>query len=167
MRSFLFLTLAALAGCGNYAYSLDPDDAQGRQRVTERAAGESVTVRIVGEAGMPAQALSVRADSTSWVDPATGQARTVATDQLRSVSFPGSDKGSFRGIAVGVGSGVATGALLGFLSYEFPNGPIDSRGDAAAFGAAGAGLIGGLIGGLVASDRRSDDLFIVRRRAAQ
>ena len=161
MRLFLLLLLAALAGCtSTYAYRVDLADADRRQQVTERAARQDVTVRVQGETGVPARALSVRADSATWTDPATGAARTVATHRLSAVTFPGSSASPLRALALGAGGGALAGAAVGALVYDLPHGPIDSHGDAAAFGAAGTGLLGGLIAGWVASDRRKDDLFL-------
>ena len=164
MRSLLVVALAALTGCGTYAYPLSTDDAGSRQRVTERAAGQDVVVRVQGQPGVQARALSVRADSTTWTDPATGAARAVATDQLRGVTIPGADGGVLRTTLVGIGGGLLTGAAVGALSYELPHGPINSRADAATFGAASAALVGGLVGLTMARDRQSDDVFIARHR---
>lgn len=166
MRSLLIFGLVACTGCAtSYSYHLDVDDAQGRQRVTERAASAPVIVRVQGEAGVSARALSVRADSTTWIDAATGSERTVGTDQLRSITFPGRDGGVFKTAALGIGTGLVTGALTGFAAYEFPNGPIDSRSKAALAGAVGAGIVGGVVGGTVGMDRQHSDVFIVRRQA--
>lgn len=167
MRVFLLATLAALTGCGTYAYPLATDDAGSRQRFTERAAGRTVTVRVQGQPGVQAEALSVRADSTSWTDPASGATRTIPTDQLRGVTIPGSDKSPLGAVALGIGGGLLTGAALGYVSYEFPNSVIGSRGEATAFGSVGAGLIGGLVGLTVARDRQSDDLFVARPSGAR
>lgn len=165
MRPFLTLALAALAGCsGSYAYRLDPADAEGRQRLTERAARHDVTVRVQGEPGVRARALSVRADSSTWVDPATGAVRTVATGRLSAVTVHGSDASPLRALAVGAGAGALAGAAVGALVYDLPHGFIDSPGDAAAFGAAGTGVLGGLVSGWVASDRRKDDVFLFAPR---
>ncbi len=166
-RALLPLALAALTGCaGAYAYHLDPADADGRQRLTERAARHDVVVRLQGEPGVPARALSVRADSVTWRDPATGAARSAGMDRLWSITFPGSDGSPLKTLALSVGGGVLAGAAVGALVYDLPHGPIDSRGDAAAFGAVGTGLIAGLTSGWVVSDRRKDDLFLVRQRPA-
>ena len=163
MRSLALLALAVLTGCGTYAYPLNTDDARSRQRMTERVADRDVVVRVQGQAGVQARALSIRADSTTWTDLATGAVQTVATDQLRGVTIPGSDRGVLGTTLLGVGGGLLTGAAVGALSYKFPNGPIDSRTDAATFGAASAALVGGLVGLTMARDRRSDNVFVVRR----
>ena len=163
MRLLLLLALAASTGCGSYAYPLSTEDARSRQRMTERAADRDVVVRVQGLPGVQARALSVRADSTTWTDPATGATRSVATDQLRGITVPGSDRGVLGTTLLGVGGGLLAGAAVGALSYEFPRGPIDSRADAAAFGAGGAALVGGLVGLTMARDRQSDDVFVVRR----
>ena len=167
MRTVLLLGLAALVGCaGPYAYRLDLGDPDRRQQLTERAARHDVTVRVQGEPGVQARALSVRADSATWTDPATGAQRTVATDRLTSVTVPGSDASPLRALALGAGGGALLGGALGALLYDLPHGPIDSAGDAAAFGAVGTGVVGGLALGWAASDRRKDDLFLLRPRAA-
>ena len=167
MRSLLLFALAALTGCaGTYAYPFDPADADGRQRLTERAARHDVVLRLQGEPGVPARALSVRADSTTWVDPTTGAVRTVATGRLSAVTFPGSTASPLEAFALGVGGGALAGAALGVLAYKYPHGFIDSWGDGAAFGAVSTGLVSGLVAGSVASDRRKDDLFLVRQRPA-
>lgn len=162
MRSLVLVALAALSGCGTYAYPLATDNARSRQRLTEQAVDRTVTVRVQGQMGVQAQALSIRADSTSWTDPASGATQTVATDRLRGVVIPGSDKSAFKTVALGVTGGLLTGAALGYVSYEFPNSFIGSREEATAFGSAGAALIGGLVGLSVARDRQSDNVFVVR-----
>ena len=136
-------------------------DGAGRRVRTSRCASRARPASRPG-------ALSVRADSATWTDPATGAARTVATHRLSAVTFPGSSASPLpgssasplRALALGAGGGALAGAAVGALVYDLPHGPIDSHGDAAAFGAAGTGLLGGLIAGWVASDRRKDDLFL-------
>lgn len=161
MRPLLLLALMGLTGCAStYAYRLDLADAARRQQVTERAARQDVTVRVHGEPGVLARALSVRADSATWTDPSTGAPRTVATHRLSAVTFPGSDASTLRAFALGAGGGVLAGAAVGVLVYDLPHGPIDSRGDAAAFGAAGTGILGALISGWMVSDQRKDDLYL-------
>ena len=160
MRFALMLSLAALTGCASvYSYPLDTTDARSRQRVTERAADKDVVVWVRGESRTPAADLSVRADSTSWTDPATGEMRTVATAQLRSVTFPGRERQPLKAFAIGLGTGAVVGGALGYLSYEFPNWWIDSRGDAAALGAGAGGLAGMLSAGLVDQQRSHTNVY--------
>jgi len=164
MRLTLLAVVATLSGCASVnSYPIRTDDAGVRQQLTERSARQDVTVRTTSEAGISARALSVRADSTSWVDPATGETRTIATDQLRAVSIPGRQGGTLTTIATGIGSGLVGGAALGYGAYKAGIGinTIDSAGQAAMYGAAGGGVLGLLSGAFVASERRRTQLYRV------
>lgn len=164
MRFALLLALAALTGCASVrSYPIDTRDPEVRQQLTERAARRDVTVRLLGEAGIQARALSVRADSTSWVDPVTGESRTVSTRLIRAVTVPGRRGGTLSTIAIGIGSGAVVGGLLGWGAYEvgIATRVVDSSGDLATYGAAGGAAVGLLSGAFVASERRRSQLFRV------
>ena len=169
MRLTLLLTVAVLTGCASVnAYPFDTPSARSRQQLTEKAARQDVVVRTDSEAGISARSLSIRADSTSWVDPTTGATRTVGTDQLRAVSIPGRQGGTLPTIAIGLGGGILGGGLLGYGAYEAGIGKnvLDSSGEAALYGAAGGAVLGLLSGAFVSSERRRMQLFRVTAPAS-
>lgn len=162
MRRFLLpvLALAVLAGCVTSTVAFDPADAGARQRLTERAAHQPATVTVRGRPPAAARALSVRADSSDWMDAATGERRTVATGEIEAVAFPASSKSPLAPLAVGLGGGAAAGAALGAATYDGPDFLTQSRASRAAWIGGMVGVVGGLVGGVMAIERTGTDRYV-------
>lgn len=151
MRALVLFAL--LGGCA-YTHPLNVADAEHRQALSERATRQVAVVAVQGEPPGPVDALSIRADSTSWIDAATGVPRSVATPDLALVRFPSSERRPLRTFVAGLVGGALVGGAIGVAAFE-REGPsllAESQRESAVLFGMLFGALGGAAGGLVALD---------------
>jgi hypothetical protein len=156
--------LALAAGCTTTRAinrTASPEGATSRAALNEAAAGRAAEVALVGGDTLRAEGLVLGADTTTWIEPASGRMRDLPTADIRSVRLFNRGRGAFEGAGLGLAVGVVSGAVLGALAYEEP-GPDEpcfvacSRGGEASLGAVALGLIAapiGLVAGLLRKSR--------------
>lgn len=108
--------------------------------------GSSATVAMRNGGVFRARSANVSSDSTSWIDPASGELHVVPTREIASITKLDRGKGAVRGLLVGsvalAGIGIVPGLLVGGSS-ALGSGDDDDLGEGIALGM----LIGGLVGG--------------------
>jgi hypothetical protein len=166
LAALLAIVVTALTGC-THTRPLFLASPEARTELNRRAEAVTVLVTLRGDTQVRARALRVEADSTSWLDPASGAVRSVPTADLATVRF--TDRG--RGVAEGSGLGLLIGAGFGLLLRAVSG---DSRGDrllgltAVQSAALVPGFFGGIglgIGGVAGADRGSWTIFEAARAA--
>jgi hypothetical protein len=162
VRSLPLACAALLLSACATTHPLDVSDAAARQAITERAGRHVTKVTVRGEPPADARALQVSADSTRWIDPATGSVRAVPTSQVERVSFLRRDasRGGHlaRGLLIGATVGAAVGAAVGYATgppFPFP------RQVYVGVMAGGTALYGAGIGGVVAVAPFTPERFVL------
>lgn len=149
----LILLLVLLSGCA-YTYPLDTSGPEERRSLSERAARQRTLIAVQGETPVPVTALQIGADSTTWIDPATGTPRSVGTADLVLVRFPSSERSPLQTFLTGLVGGAVVGGVIGAIAYA-DSGPsilVSSQTESALLFGMLFGSIGGTGGGLVALD---------------
>ena len=148
MRLTLLLVLIVLGGC-RHTRSLDPT------RLNARATRQPAALVLTDGQRLEARALHVAPDVTTWLDPATGAARSVPTSELASATVVDRSRGTLEGLGIGLATGAVLGTGAGAL-WEFGrNGLSRDSNSAGAWGAAVGGGIGGGLGALIGRRRGS------------
>lgn len=151
---FLLMVGIWLTGC-SHTRTFDTDVPKKRTTVNAHADREKARVGVVGGKHFSARSLHVAPDMTTWIDPATGESRSVPTAEVVSIEFRNRLRGTIEGLGIGLVVGAGLGALLGAATYEEPPPdewcflactPSDSAVLGAAFLGAGGTVLGGLIG---------------------
>jgi hypothetical protein len=150
----------ALAGCTHHR-PLDTASPESRTHVNTRAEGESALVTLHDGEEVRARSLHVAPDVTTWLDPETGEMRSIPTNDLVSVRFTDRGRGVLEGIGLGTAIGFAFGVGVGAGAYLGLGGndgvgiiQVSPAGGVLIVGA-GFGLIGLFIGGVAGVDRGS------------
>jgi hypothetical protein len=157
----------ALAGC-THSRPLEPASPESRTHVNARAEGESALVTLHDGEEAHARSLHVAPDVTTWLDPDTGEMRSVPTSDLAFVRFTDRGRGVLEGTGIGTaigfafGVGVGAGAYLGLEENDDGSNlgfiQVSPAGGVLIVGA-GFGLIGLLIGGIAGVDRGSYTVY--------
>ena len=119
----------------------------GYASLNRRAAEHDAHVTLAGGRHLPATALQVTLDLTSWIDPASGAVMNVATPEVTAVQFTRHGRGALEELGIGLLSGAAMGALVGFASGDDDPGILAfTAEEKALLGGVFFGGIGGLLG---------------------
>lgn len=137
-RLLLVLLAVAASGCV-YSRSASLASAQDRAEINARAVRGHAVVAVDGRRGRQVRDLRVAADTTSWTDKKTGEARSAPTASVSGITFRRDGAGALKGLAVGAGVGVLVG-----LKHRTLLAP---RVSALLYGANGA-MYGALIGAI-------------------
>lgn len=150
---------ALLVGC-TYTRPLDLSAPADRQRVTERAAQQVPTLVLSSRLSTLAPRLSVRADSTTWVDPVTGTPMSVASSEVKAVRFSTAHPRPAGAFLKGLIGGAVIGTAVGYLVYDGPGWFVSNRGESMAVGGTAFALLGGGTGAVISLDRLSPEVYV-------
>ena len=157
MRPILaFAFVFALTGCTAVQHAVPLDDPA---QVNRQLAGRAVTVVLVTGEAVPAQAVRVAQDSTSWFDPATGALVLASTADIAEIQHRDRRRAVGRGVAQGAVAGAVLGGLLGMVIGHGAGDVIPGNqaqdtvvaGLAVAMGGAAYGGAGGLVVGVLSN----------------
>ena len=107
---FVLAVLVALSGCNAALRTVPLADPA---RANHQLAGRAVTVVLATGEAVPAQAVRVAPDSTSWFDPATGALVSVPTASVAEVQHRDRRRTRLRAVRRGGIAGAVAGGLLG------------------------------------------------------
>ena len=154
-----------LAGC-THTRPLDASAELRRAEVNERATRSSATLTLVTGERVSGRALHLAPDLATWVDPATGEARSAPTGDVAAVEFVGRGRGALQGLGLGLAIGAGVGAAAGWATYEDGDRRpgewciiVCSRGDAALFLGSFGGIVGSGVGFLAGLLRGSRSVY--------
>lgn len=152
MRFALLLATAALmTGCTT-TRTLDPSVSALRSDVNERAARHPAVVTLASGERVPAASLHLAPDVTTWLDPTTGQGRSVETEAIVSIRI--TDRG--RGTLQGAGAGLSVAAVAaGVALAAYPTNDWVTNSDAALLVGVGTGVPLATAGAIVGTARRA------------
>lgn len=137
----LVLAALTLAGC-THSRPFDAASPDSRASVNTRAEAESPLVTLHGGEQVSARGLHIAPDATTWIDPSTGEMRSVPTSELASVRFTDRARGVLEGLGLGAAYGVGLGVIVGAVG-----GATDDSDFIQFSPVEGALLVGGLFGG--------------------
>ena len=134
----------------------------GYASLNRRAGGQDARVTLADGRLLPAAALQVTPDLTSWIDPASGAVMNVATSEVTAVQFTHRGRGALEGLGIGLLSGAAVGALAGLASGDDDPGILAfTAEEKALLGGAFFGGIGGLLGLPFGAAVGSKDVYVL------
>ncbi len=107
MRALFLLALVAASGCTS-SRTLAPD-AAGLRHVNAEYGTRPARVRLASGVIVDARALHADADTTTWVDPASGTLQRAATADVVYVERVRRGRGAWQGAAI---TGLATAAVM-------------------------------------------------------
>ena len=154
MRPLLLLLALAASGCASFTHAVDLADPS---RANADFAGRDATVILTDGAEYDAVSLRLEPDTTTWVDPGSGQLLAIPTSAVAVVQRRDRGRAVWRTARNGALVGAAVGAVLGgIVGNEFVGAfgqPTTSEraSGVAFFGVVfgvGAGIEGGVIGAL-------------------
>ncbi|MEP0548577.1 MAG: hypothetical protein ABJF88_16700 [Rhodothermales bacterium] len=161
LRSRL-LVLAALTitGC-THSRPFDATSPDSRAGVNTRAESESALVTLDGGEQVRARGLHIAPDATTWIDPSTGEMRSVPTSELASVRFTDRGRGVLEGLGLGAVYGAGLGVVVGAVGGANDDGEIIqfSPVGGALVGSVLFGAAGAVIGGLAGLDQGSRTVY--------
>lgn len=140
MKQSLLVLLLVLAGC-THTRTADFSSVATRDEVNFRADRGHPVIHIKGEPSRQALALQIAADSATWIDKKSGEARAASTSSVEAVAFRRDGYGALEGAAIGT---VAGGALMAWSATQDDFSPAF----AAVIGAIGGQWLGALIGAI-------------------
>lgn len=163
MHRLLLVLAVAVAGCGPMTRTFDvsrPDDLAALHRQTSRA---PTTVVLLGGFRHPAEALAVRDDSLSWLDPRTRELRTAALSELSAVAVSARPRVTGEGLIAGTVLGGVVGAFnakdrpesRGFDPFQV------SRGAGTTLLTAAFAGLGAAVGAFWGADTQVEDLLLL------
>lgn len=106
-----FLSLTILLGGCAHSRLFNPATPEGRAEVNARAEKHPTIVFLTNGERMDVESLRLNATEASWINPRTGEARSVLLSEIRSVRVPNRGRGALEGMAIGAGIGTAIGVL--------------------------------------------------------
>ncbi len=109
-RLAVLVFLSGLTGCAGARHTVHLGDVAEANR---QFAGRAVTVVLTTGAAYPAEGLRVAADSTSWVEPVTGDFVSTPTSGISEIRHR--DRG--RAVGRSVGRGAIGGAIGGAVAF--------------------------------------------------
>lgn len=162
----LVLTIAVgllLTGC-THTRTFDIASSNARTELNARAEGETTTLTLRTGESVSARSVSVAPDMTTWIDPATGDVRSVSTREVATVRFDNRGRGALEGLgwgaAIGAGAGVLVGAVSGATDdNEGESIEVYSSSESAGLAAIVLGVTGGLVGTAVGTIRQRRTVY--------
>ncbi len=138
--------LLLLTGCSRVqVVSVSPAVDLTHDRINTPVHGGTATLITRDGSRILGRHVQVAADTTSWIDPRSGQPRKIATPDLYEISYKSRTGGAVIGFAAGTAIGALFGAGMGYAAGDDPEGEFMSFSAAekagmfsALFGAAGA-----------------------------
>jgi len=161
----LMLAIAAallLTGC-THTRTFDIASSNAQTELNARAEGETTTLTLQTGESVSAQSVSVAPDMTTWIDPATGDVRSVPTREVATVRFDNRGRGALEGL----GWGAAIGAVAGVLVGAVDGATDDNEGEIEVYSPIGVmglsvialGMTGGLVGTAVGTIRQKRTVY--------
>lgn len=139
--------LAALLGGCAHTHPFNPAMPEGRAEFNAQSGRRSTIVVLTSGERAEAQALRLDAVEASWINPETGEARSVPLAEVRTVRVPARGRGALEGFAIGVGIGAGLGLLAVVVGEgRGPSLGAPSMGVAVGGGTLAFGMIGALVG---------------------
>lgn len=141
------LALSVFTGCAGARHTLHLGDTAQANR---QFAGRAVTVVLTTGAAYPAEALRFAPDSTSWVDPGTGDLLSAPTSGIFEIRHR--DRRRAVGRATGrtaIGGAIGGGIALGLAGYDSGGCLIFCSGEPTSGERAEAAVVFGLTGALL------------------
>ena len=165
----LGLVLLVCANCASTrTVHLDQEKDKAYRRLVQNARDHHATLHLIGDLRVKAKALQVTPDSTSWIDPETGQVREIATDQIQSISFLLRRHGAEQGLGMGLVGGALIGLSWGLLHEHQPCStylpwPCFTREQETTLVGGGLGLISGIYGSVLGGIMGSRRTYVISR----
>ena len=142
-----------LVGC-THTRILNASAADARAEINERAERGVAEITLnTGERVTANRSLHVAPDVVTWIDPASGEARSVSLSELVSVQFSSSGWGAFEGLVYGFLVGSVVGAAVLVAVPDECNFACFSTADKALVGVVLIGVPSAVVGGLVGLGR--------------
>lgn len=120
--SAYFLALTVLVGGCAHSRLFNPATPEGRAEVNARAEKHPTIVFLTNGERMDVESLRLNATEASWINPRTGEARSVLLSEIRTVRVPNRGRGALEGMAIGAGIAAGIG-ILGILIEGEGGGP--------------------------------------------
>ncbi len=128
------VTLAVLLGGCAHSRPFDPAAPEGRAEVNAQVGGRSTVVVLTSGERAEAESLRLAPDGASWIEPETGEARSVALAEVRAVQVPARSRGALEGFVIGVVIGAGLGILSLIDDSYFSSRPLTWIGATTALG---------------------------------
>ncbi len=158
--SMILIAVLLFAGCTSH-HSVQAEKADDYTSLNKRAKGNKAKVTFLDGQWVLAKNLQFAPDSTSWIDPGTGETQKVSSTEIADIRFLRHGKGAVAGLGVGLAVGALTGVLIGavaggddpdqFLAF--------SAGEKAAMGGVLLGGLGGLLGIPIGAAKGSEEIY--------
>lgn len=151
---YVLPALFLLAGCTT-SRTVEMVSTAERNRINERAGHQTTFVTLHGDQERFVRSLHVAADSVTWLDARTGEARSAPRKEVEAVRLLRRGAGTQRGAVVGGGIGLLVGLLMTAAEGDAPRGLGRPYFGPALWVPLGV-LPGAAIGGVAASDRSTE-----------
>lgn len=145
MRFIIIAILIALLGGCTHTRVFDLTTSEDRARVNAQVEQRSSVVLLRSGERADAKALQLNSNAASWINPETGEPRSVLLTEIRAVEMPAYGRGALEGLAIGTG----IGGLLGFIGITIEGAEEQLGGPSTEVVLLGSAFLGGLVGALV------------------
>lgn len=122
---------------------------------------KNAKITLKNEQDLIGNGIYIAPDSTFWLDPNTGNKKSIITSEVSSIVLKNRGRGALEGLGLGLLGGAAIGALIGLSIGAEPGDVLFTTKDIALIGGIFGGGIGGLLGLLRGSVVGSNDKFII------
>lgn len=155
-RATLAITLLAVLGGCTHTRGLE---GQPWSQINAQAGRSEATVELASGERVAARSLHLAPDVATWVDPASGDLRSVPTADVVAVRFADRQRGALEGAGIGLAAGAIVGGTVGGFAALREAGYFPREGNpddtAVLVGAGAGGLVGAALGSLLGAARRS------------